>query len=126
MGVIGSMDYYTGLIFRGYAKGTGSSVLDGGRYDNMVEKFGTDMPAVGFALKVNDLMKVMGEPDERGCTYLAVYDNESRFYALKETNELRKKGISVENSFCGCDVESNKAYALKKNISNILILKVAK
>lgn len=123
LGVIGSMDYYTGLIFRGYAKGTGSSVLDGGRYDNMVEKFGADIPAVGFALKVNDLMKVMDEPGEKGCTYLAVYDNESRLYALKVTNELRKNGISVENSFCGCNVEKNKDYALKRNISNILIFK---
>ncbi|MEI3162676.1 MAG: ATP phosphoribosyltransferase regulatory subunit [Lachnospirales bacterium] len=59
LGVIGSMDYYTGLIFRGYAKGSGASVLDGGRYDNMVEKFGLAMPAVGFALKVNELMKTV-------------------------------------------------------------------
>ncbi|MGN1318919.1 MAG: ATP phosphoribosyltransferase regulatory subunit, partial [Lachnospirales bacterium] len=36
LSVIGAMDYYTGIIFRGYARGTGSSVIDGGRYDNMV------------------------------------------------------------------------------------------
>ena len=37
LGVIGSMDYYTGIIFRGYAEGVGFSIVDGGRYDKLVK-----------------------------------------------------------------------------------------
>ena len=58
LSVIGSMDYYTGIVFRGYVRGIGFSVIDGGRYDNLLSQFGMDKPAVGFALKVSDLMKL--------------------------------------------------------------------
>lgn len=120
LGVIGSMDYYTGLIFRGYAKGTGSSILDGGRYDNMVEKFGIEMPAVGFALKVNDIIKIL-ESNEKSCAdYLLAYDGKSRTAAFKKADELRKKGFCVVNSFIGADIEKNRQYALNKNIPYIL------
>lgn len=120
LGVIGSMDYYTGLIFRGYAKGTGSSILDGGRYDNMVEKFGIEMPAVGFALKVNDIIKIL-ESNEKSCAdYLLAYDGKSRTAAFKKADELRKKGFCVVNGFIGADIEKNREYALNKNIPDIL------
>ena len=54
--VIGQMDYYTGLVFRGYARGTGFSIVDGGRYDNLVGNFGAEHPAVGFSVNINNLM----------------------------------------------------------------------
>lgn len=120
LGVIGSMDYYTGLIFRGYAKGSGASVLDGGRYDNMVEKFGSAMPAVGFALKVNELMKTMATVDSEGINYLITYENKDRLKAFKTADILRQNNISVECSYFGNNVSRNKEYAQNKNISSIL------
>lgn len=59
LSVIGTMDYYTGIIFRGYIKGIGSSVVDGGRYDTLVARYGADLPAVGFAIKLNDIVDVV-------------------------------------------------------------------
>ena len=99
LGVIGSMDYYTGLIFRGYAKGSGASVLDGGRYDNMVEKFGLAMPAVGFALKVNELMKTVSADVLEDVSYLVTFDNCNRTKAFKLADELRKNNILAECSY---------------------------
>ena len=119
LGVIGSMDYYTGLIFRGYGKGSGSSILDGGRYDNMVEKFGTEMPAVGFALKVNDLMKIMDKPQVKSADYIAVYEKDNRIEAFKMVNALREQGIRIENSFSDSVDEAIK-YALDHNIPAVL------
>ncbi len=120
LGVIGSMDYYTGLIFRGYAKGTGSSVLDGGRYDNMVEKFGSPMPAVGFSLKVNDIMSTMRADAKTGADILVVYDEDSRASAFKRAEELRAEGFTVEISLIGSDIDKNKEYAARKGIKKIL------
>ena len=54
--VMGQMEYYTGLVFRGYARGTGFSIVDGGRYDNLVKNFGANYPAVGFSVNINNLM----------------------------------------------------------------------
>ena len=50
LGLVHQIDYYTGLVFRGYAKGAGAPVLSGGRYDNLLGAFGRPAPAVGFAV----------------------------------------------------------------------------
>ncbi|MGE4169816.1 MAG: ATP phosphoribosyltransferase regulatory subunit [Candidatus Margulisiibacteriota bacterium] len=49
-------DYYTGIVFEVYAKGVRRIIGKGGRYDNLIQQFGYDCPAVGFALNVNVLL----------------------------------------------------------------------
>lgn len=120
LGVIGSMDYYTGLIFRGYAKGSGASILDGGRYDNMVEKFGLAVPAVGFALKVNELIKTLSTDIFDNIGYLVTFNNDNRTKAFKLADKLRKNNILAECSYFGKDRSINKEYAVNKNINCIL------
>ncbi len=61
LGFVNRNDYYTGVIFRGYAEGSGTTVLSGGRYDTLLSKFGMDAPAIGFAFDVNLLCDVMHE-----------------------------------------------------------------
>ena len=53
LGLVHQIDYYTGVVFRGYAKGAGAPVLSGGRYDNLVELFGRKAEATGFAVDVD-------------------------------------------------------------------------
>lgn len=53
LGLVHQIDYYTGLVFRGYAKGAGAPVLSGGRYDNLLGAFGRPAPAIGFAVYVD-------------------------------------------------------------------------
>lgn len=55
LGLVHEIDYYTGIMFNGYAEGAGSAVLSGGRYDGLCEKFGKNLPAVGFAIDVEAL-----------------------------------------------------------------------
>ena len=52
LGLIGSIDYYTGLIFKGYTYEVGFPIISGGRYDNVVSRFGRDAEAVGFSLSI--------------------------------------------------------------------------
>ena len=42
--------YYSGLVFKGYIKGTPSAVLAGGRYDALARRMGKDCGAIGFAV----------------------------------------------------------------------------
>lgn len=44
MGLVHQIDYYTGVVFRGYVEGAGDAVLSGGRYDRLVEAFGRRAP----------------------------------------------------------------------------------
>ena len=59
LGEVRGFDYYSGLHFEAYVAGFGTSVAGGGRYDQMLARFGFDCPAVGFAFDVGGLLAVM-------------------------------------------------------------------
>lgn len=55
LGLVHGINYYTGIVFRGYLPSSGLKVLSGGRYDNLLSEFGRDLPAIGFALEMNTI-----------------------------------------------------------------------
>ena len=55
LGIVNDYDYYTGIVFKGYIKQSGDAVLSGGRYDTLYNDFDLKLPAIGFALNVDDL-----------------------------------------------------------------------
>ncbi len=61
LGLVNRSNYYTGVIFHGYAEGSGITVLTGGRYDRLLGEFGMDAPAIGFAVDVSALCQAMRE-----------------------------------------------------------------
>ena len=62
LGLVQRLDYYSGLIFKGYAEGAGNVVLAGGRYDGLIADFGRDLPATGFAIYVDSLADCLPKP----------------------------------------------------------------
>ena len=60
MGLVNRLEYYSGMIFKVYLKNTGVIVGSGGRYDQLMKKFGRDIPACGFGLNVNTLFDAIG------------------------------------------------------------------
>lgn len=111
LSVIGAMDYYTGIIFRGYTRGTGFSILDGGRYDNMVATFGKSMPAVGFAIKINDLINVADIKHSHKPYILIAYDKANISSAFKYAQDMRDNDYIVEISDIINSVDDNIKYA---------------
>ena len=64
-GLVRSLGYYTGAVFQVYDPAHGVPIGSGGRYDELLGKFGRSLPAVGFALNVERLhIALTGE--ERG------------------------------------------------------------
>lgn len=55
LGLVHEMDYYTGIMFRGYVGGAGAAILSGGRYNALCARFGRDLPAGGFGIDVERL-----------------------------------------------------------------------
>ena len=53
--IVNDMNYYDGIIFKGFINGIFDSVLSGGRYDRLMEKLGKKMGAIGFALYLDQL-----------------------------------------------------------------------
>jgi ATP phosphoribosyltransferase regulatory subunit len=65
LGLVRSLGYYTGAIFQVYDPALGVPIGGGGRYDDLLGRFGRPLPAVGFALTVERLhIALAGE--ERG------------------------------------------------------------
>ncbi len=65
LGLVRSIGYYTGAVFEVYDPALGTPIGGGGRYDELLGRFGRPLPAVGFALGVDRLhIALMGE--ERG------------------------------------------------------------
>jgi ATP phosphoribosyltransferase regulatory subunit len=54
--VMSAFDYYTGLVFEAYAPGLGVALGSGGRYDHMLEAYGTKAAAAGFAFNLERVM----------------------------------------------------------------------
>jgi ATP phosphoribosyltransferase regulatory subunit len=64
LGLIGRHNYYTGVVFETYAAGLGFTIANGGRYDNLLKRFGQGLPATGFAIYLERLLSVLPEEDE--------------------------------------------------------------
>lgn len=45
-------DYYTGVRVQGYVHGAPEAILQGGRYDSLLARYGRPSPAIGFAIDV--------------------------------------------------------------------------
>jgi ATP phosphoribosyltransferase regulatory subunit len=63
LGEVRGLDYYTGLVFRVYARGLGFEVGGGGRYDTLLARFGRPMPAVGFMLGLDRVALLLDRLD---------------------------------------------------------------
>nr|WP_202400593.1 ATP phosphoribosyltransferase regulatory subunit [Clostridioides difficile] len=57
LSMITMLDYYEGIMFRGYYPNLYKEILSGGRYDSLTKKYGKEIPAIGFTLSVDELMK---------------------------------------------------------------------
>ncbi|HSZ13773.1 MAG TPA: ATP phosphoribosyltransferase regulatory subunit [Solirubrobacteraceae bacterium] len=65
LGLVRNIGYYTGAVFDVYDPALGAPIGGGGRYDELVGRFGRSLPAVGFALGV-DRLHIALAGEERG------------------------------------------------------------
>jgi len=57
--MVPNLDYYTGIIIKGYTHKVGFPLVSGGRYDTLTEKFGKAMPATGISIDVERVMTAL-------------------------------------------------------------------
>jgi ATP phosphoribosyltransferase regulatory subunit len=71
LGLVRNIGYYTGAVFEVYDPALGAPLGGGGRYDDLLGRFGRSLPAVGFALGV-DRLHIALAGEERGTGFLLV------------------------------------------------------
>jgi ATP phosphoribosyltransferase regulatory subunit len=91
LGLTGRHDYYTGTVYEVYAAGLGFTVANGGRYDNLLSRFGRAMPATGFAIYLERLLSVLPDTDTEPLVVLVGGDVEGVSAAAR----LRELGVPV-------------------------------
>ena len=97
LGMSPRQDYYTGIIFRGYAEGAGAIVLSGGRYDNLLKKFDKDSPAIGFSINLDAMIEALDESYlEEVKKFKIYYPKKYELIVIKKANILRNEGKIVE------------------------------
>ncbi|MBQ6859638.1 MAG: ATP phosphoribosyltransferase regulatory subunit [Clostridia bacterium] len=71
--VVNDMNYYNGLIFAGFIDGIPSGVLSGGRYDYLLSRMGKKGQAIGFAVYLDQIDRLLGEKAECDVDVLITY-----------------------------------------------------
>ena len=62
LGLTRQLSYYTGAVFEVYDAALGAPLGGGGSYDDLLGRFGRDLPATGWALNVERLhIALVGE-----------------------------------------------------------------
>lgn len=129
LGISGDYGYYTGVIFHGYTYGIGDAVVKGGRYDSLIAKFGRDLPAVGFVIVADELMKAISRqkinvPLGLRGTYV-LYDGERHEEAALVARDFRKnrKPTLLMKKNPASELDFYIAHAKKNQCASMMYLK---
>lgn len=99
LGMVPNLDYYTGIIVKGFAKGVAFPICSGGRYNNLTEKFGKALPATGIAIGIERVMTALSDirerNDENASEYITVALAKGRLAELS-INIFEKLGFDVQ------------------------------
>ena len=102
--IVNDMDYYNGVVFRGYVDGVPEGVLSGGCYDRMMKKTGRDCGAVGFAVYLDRLERIATAVSRCDEDVLLLYSADTApETVLTAVTDLIKDGKTVRASFDGLD-----------------------
>lgn len=98
--LMNDIGYYNGIIFRGYISGVPKAVLTGGRYDLLMERFGKDTTALGFALYLGELDRALHIQQQYDADALLVQNGADSLATARAAKQLMDsyESVRVEQS----------------------------
>ena len=124
LGMVRGLDYYTGPIIEAVADDYPSSLVGGGRYDNLVEQLiGQKVPAVGVSFGVDRIVELLDSRQsvaEPTLFFACLPETESELRAW--VAKLRQAGRNVE-IYLDSSVELGKQlkYAAKQGMEAVYL-----
>ena len=126
LGMLQSLNYYTGIIFKGFTYGIGFPLLSGGRYDKVVGEFGRQLSSTGFSLGINFVMTALLRQKKDSVPFgpdlVVGYDNVSRAAAFAYVKEQREKKVSTELDCMNLRPDELLLYAKDKGIRRAVFI----
>lgn len=129
LGEVRGFEYYTGIRFAGYVEGVGDAVLRGGRYDELVGRYGAAAHATGFAVDIEAAAHAHTQLPERSRDdSVLIVDTAgsatSRRAARRLAGGLRQAGhIAAVHLGEATDEPSLRDYAQHAGFARLLIVK---
>jgi len=124
--LVRGLDYYSSTVFEIVTNKLGSqgTVLGGGRYDGLLKQLGDkDIPAFGFAAGVERMMMLLDDMKQKETdAYIIWLGEESREYAMKTADTLRKAGIRLAIDFNKKGMRSHMKKAEKLAVNYAIII----
>jgi len=115
-GIARGLDYYTGMVFEGFAQNLGAEnqILGGGAY-RLAHLFGgDDVASCGFAIGFDRVMVSLGETQHKKDTVVAIVcTNEGRNHAREVARIFREAGIRSEMDLMERGLGAQLAHASK-------------
>jgi ATP phosphoribosyltransferase regulatory subunit len=126
LGEVRGFEYYSGLYYEAYVADFGAAVAAGGRYDQMLGRFGFDCPAVGFAFDVARTLSVMEaqgvDVPLPGPDFFIIDSTPEKTAALSLARRLRDLGASVARDIVTRGLEASLAYARAQRVRHVLVV----
>jgi ATP phosphoribosyltransferase regulatory subunit len=126
LGEVRGFDYYSGLYFEAYIAGFGASIAGGGRYDDMLARFGYDCPAVGFAFDVARALAIMETQrvtvELPGPDFFIIDFTREKTAALSLARRLRDLGASVARDIISRGLDESIEYARVHRVRHVLVV----
>ncbi len=123
------LSYYTSTVFEAFVKDKEfkSSLVGGGRYDDMIGSFlegKRDMPAVGFSFGLDPIIDILRKDKPIKKTVVDVYiipiGTEKK--ALEILDKFRKTGINADMDFLARNIGKNLEYANSLGIPFVVFI----
>ena len=93
--VVNDMNYYNGIVFRGFIQGVPEGVLSGGQYDTLMRKMKRKDHSVGFAI-YPALLERLFQPQKAEETIVLYYNPEESILTVLQTMDaMRSDGKNV-------------------------------
>lgn len=90
--VVDNMNYYNGIVFKGFISGIPTGILSGGQYDNLMQKMGRKNGAIGFAVYMDELESISNVQNKYDVDVVVLYDNKTPIGKVNELVENTVKG----------------------------------
>ena len=94
--VINTMNYYNGIVFKGFINNIPTGVLSGGEYDKLMKKMGKNSRAIGFAVYLDLLERLTDNENEYDVDTVILYNENDDINTLNNAIKmLTDNGKSV-------------------------------
>jgi len=120
------IEYYTGMVFETSVPNLGLPLGGGGRYDDLIEKFGhLKLPATGFALEIEKCLQALTAqgfqiPEKKKAKILV--SSKFRKAAIKAVNRMRDAGVVTLLDATKSDEKKIMAYAKLSGIDYVVFV----